>query len=134
PAIAARNETAPPAAQQEEPSKPAEADTIKTPTDVWNQIVSAQKSEPPAPGLGPNEAPTSASSASAATPAPENSDQSSTNESNQSAGQSKKKSFTSNRTPTYRTSRPERALPDEDLGQGPNYQTHRHVARVVGKT
>src|SRR5437667_11075513 len=93
PAIAAANETSAPVARQDQASKPADTNTITTPTTIWNQIASAAKaSEPATPGLGPSEPPSSS--------AQENSDQSSTTESNQSDAQSTKKTVASNRRST----------------------------------
>ena len=127
PAIAATNQAPPPVAEQGQSSNASPANSITSPTQVWNQIASAAKASEPAqpasPALGPSEPPS----------VTENSEQSST-ESSESTVQSKKKSVASNRTSTSRSGRINRTSPDQDnYDREPVYQG-RHHARVVGRT
>src|SRR5436305_8017537 len=119
PAVAATNEASPPVAKQGQSANASPANSITSPTQVWNQIASAGKaSEPASPAAEPTEP--------ASTPA--NSEQSS-----ESTVRSKKKTIASNRA--SRSERSNRALPSEDeYGRGPTYQGRPHVARVIGKT
>ena len=125
--IAAANETSAPVARQDQASKPADTNTITTPTTIWNQIASAAKaSEPATPGLGPSEPPSSS--------AQENSDQSSTTESNQSDAQSTKKTVASNRRSTSENARTDRELPYQDNYDREPISQGRHRARVIRRT
>src|SRR5204863_7959635 len=119
PAVAATNEASPPVAKQGQSANASPANSITSPTQVWNQIASAGKaSERASPAAEPTE-PAST---------PENSEQSS-----ESTVRSKKKTIASNRA--SRSERSNRALPSEDeYGRGPTYQGRPHVARVIGKT
>jgi serine/threonine protein kinase len=122
PAIAATNEAPSPAAEQGQPSSASPAN----PTQVWNQIASAEKaSEPAPPALGPSEPPSSS--------ATDNSEQSSSTESSE-ATVSKKKTIASDRTSTSRSGPSNRALPDEENDNGAPIHQGGHHARVVGKT
>jgi Protein kinase domain len=107
PAIAATNEASPPVAKQGQSSNAAPANSITSPTQVWNQIASAGKAlEPASPAAEPTE------------PA--------------SAVRSKKKSIASNRA--SRSERSNRALPYEDNYNGEPIYQGRHHARVIGRT
>ncbi len=123
PAIAATNEASPPVAKQGQSSNAAPANSITSPTQVWNQIASAGKAlEPASPAAEPTE-PASA---------PENSEQSSSEQSSESTVRSKKKSIASNRA--SRSERSNRALPYEDNYNGEPIYQGRHHARVIGRT
>jgi len=126
-AIAATNEASPPAAQQDQSSKASDANSITSPTQIWNQIASAGKAaEPASPGLGPSEPPTSSTA--------ENSEQSSSTEPSQATEPSSRKTIASNRTSTSRNARINRALPDEGNYDGGPIHQGGHHARVVGRT
>ncbi len=128
PAIAATSEAPPPVAEQGQSSNASPANSITSPTQIWNQLASAAKApEPASSALGPSGPPSSS--------APEDSEQSSSTQSSESTVPSNKKTIASNRTSTSRSERSTRALPDEgnyDDG-GPIHQGGHH-ARVVGKT
>jgi serine/threonine protein kinase len=123
PAIAAAKEASPPVAEQGQSANASPANSITSPTQVWNQIASAGKaSEPASPAAEPTE-PASA---------PENSEQSSSEQSSESTVRSKKKSIASNRA--SRSERSNRALPYEDNYNGEPIYQGRHHARVIGRT
>jgi len=125
PAIAATNEAPPPVTEQGQSSNASPANTITSPTQVWNQIASAAKaSESALQPAGPSEPPSAA----------ESSEQSSSTQSSESTVQSKKKTIASNRTSTSRSARINRALPDEDNDNGGPIHQGGHHAQVVGKT
>jgi Protein kinase domain len=127
PAIAATKEAPPPVAEQSQSSNASPANSVTSPTQVWNQIASAGKSSEPAPpALGPSEPPSSS--------APDNSEQSTSPESSESTVPSKKKTIASNRTSTSQSARINRALPNEDNSDGGPIRQGGHHARVIGKT
>jgi len=124
PAVAATNEASPPVAEQGQSANASPANSITSPTQVWNQIASAGKASEPASPAAERTEPASTS---------ENSEQSSSEQSSESTVRSKKKTIASNRA--SRSERSNRALPSEDeYGRGPTYQGRPHVARVIGKT
>jgi len=124
PAVAATNEASPPVAKQGQSANASPANSITSPTQVWNQIASAGKASEPASPAAERTEPASTS---------ENSEQSSSEQSSESTVRSKKKTIASNRA--SRSERSNRALPSEDeYGRGPTYQGRPHVARVIGKT
>ena len=124
PAVAATNEASPPVAKQGQSANASPANSITSPTQVWNQIASAGKASEPASPAAERTEPASTS---------ENSEQSSSEQSSESTMRSKKKTIASNRA--SRSERSNRALPSEDeYGRGPTYQGRPHVARVIGKT
>jgi serine/threonine protein kinase len=129
PVIAATKQASPPVAEQDQSSKASEANSITSPTQIWNQIASAGKAtEPAAPGLGPSE-PTSSSSA------PDNSEQSAATQSDdESTVGSKKKAIASNRTSTSRSARSDRPYSAEENYDRDRINQGRHHAEVVGKT
>lgn len=127
PAIAATSEAPPPVAEQGQSSNASPANSITSPTQIWNQIASAAKApEPASPALGPSEPPSSS--------ALENSEQSSSTESSESTVPSNKKTIASNRTSTSRSARVNRASPDEGNYDREPIRQGRHHAEVVGKT
>jgi Protein kinase domain len=126
PVIAATNEASPSAAEQDQSSN-ASANSITSPTQIWNQIASGAKAaEPAPPGLGPSEPPSSS--------AAENSEQSSSTPSGESPVSSNKKTIASNRTSTSRSARINRTSPEEDSSNGEPIHQGGHHARVVSKT
>jgi serine/threonine protein kinase len=126
PAIASTSEAPPSDAEQGQSSNASPANSITSPTQIWNQIASGAKaSQPASPALGPSGPPSSS--------APEDSEQSSSTESSESTVPSNQKTIASNRTSTSRSARTNRALPDEDNSDGAPIQAGHH-ARVVGKT
>ena len=123
PAIAATNEASPPVAKQGQSSNAAPANSITSPTQVWNQIASAGKAlEPASPAAEPTE-PASA---------PGNSEQSSSEQSSESTARSKKKSIAANRA--SKSERSNRASPYEDNYNGEPIYQGQHHARVIGRT
>jgi hypothetical protein len=123
PAVAATNEASPPVAKQGQSANASPANSITSPTQVWNQIASAGKaSEPASPAAEPTE------SASAT----ENSEPSSSEQSSESTVRSRKTSIASNRA--SRSERSNRALPYEDNYNGEPIYQGRHHARVIGRT
>jgi serine/threonine protein kinase len=127
PAIASTSEASPPVAEQGQSSNASPANSITSPTQIWNQIASGAKtSEPAPPALGPSGPPSSS--------APEDSEQSSSTESSESTVPSNQKPIASNRTSTSRSARTNRALPDEDNSDREPIHQGGHHARVVGKT
>jgi serine/threonine protein kinase len=127
PAIAATNQAPPPVAEQSQSPNASPANSVTSPTQIWNQIASAGKaSEPAPPALGPSEPPSSS--------APENSEQSSSTESTETTVPSKKRTIASNRTSTSRSTRANRPLSEEDNYDGAPTHQGGHHARVVGKT
>ncbi len=127
PAIAAVNQAPPPVAEQAQSPNASPANSITSPTQIWNQIASAGKaSEPEPPALGPSEPPASS--------APENSEQSSSTESSEATVASKKKTIASNRTSTSRSTRSDRDQSEENNYDGEPIHQGAHHARVVAKT
>jgi serine/threonine protein kinase len=131
PVIAEANESSTAAAQQDQASNSTDTNSVTTPKTIWNQIATAQKSEPRAPGLGPSEPPSPATS--------ENSDQSSSNESSESSTREKATASTSNRRSTRlreayggQASRNRDAYNDQF--EEPPAHPQRHHAEVVGRT
>src|SRR5207253_2565315 len=123
PAVAATNEASPPVAKQGQSVNVSPANSIKSPTQVWNQIASAGKaSEPASPAAEPTE-PAST---------PENSAQSSSEQSSESTVRSQKKTTASNRA--SRSERSNRAMPYEDNYNGEPIYQGQHHARVIGRT
>ena len=123
PAVAATNEASPPVAEQGQSANASPANSITSPTQVWNQIASAGKALGPAsPAAEPTEP---------ASP-PENSEQSSSEQSSESTVRSQKKTTASNRA--SRSERSNRALPYEDNYNGEPIYQGQHHARVIGRT
>jgi len=126
--ISETNQNPPAVAHNEQSPNNGNANSITSPTQIWNQIASAQKSaEPPSPALGPGQHQTAA---------PETSDQSSASEETATNTETKKDTVASNETrrSTSRNSRIVRSSPDdEQYDRGPIHQGRRH-ARVVGRT
>src|SRR5256885_10573759 len=120
PAVAATNEASPPVAKQGQSVNVSPANSIKSPTQVWNQIASAGKALEPASTAAEPTEPAST---------PENSEQSSSEQSSESTVRSQKKTTASNRA--SRSERSNRAMPYEDNYNGePIYQGRPHVARA----
>ena len=137
PAIAATNQAPPPPAQQDQSPNASDANSITSPTQIWNQIASAGKTaEPPPPGLGPSEPPSSSPATEnpeQSSSTPDNSEQSSSAQSSQSTVESKK-TVASNRTSTSRNAQSNRALPNEgNYDRKPIYKGRRH-AQILRKT
>jgi hypothetical protein len=127
PVIAAAKQASPPVAQQDQSSNASEANSITSPTQIWNQIASAGKAaEPAPPGLGPSEPPSSS--------APDTSDQSSSEQSTESTVRSKKKMIASNRTSTSRSARSDRTYSEEENYDRDRINQGRHHAEVIGRT
>src|SRR5262249_7148709 len=126
PAVATTKENSPPAAaQQDQASKSQDTNSVTNPQTIWNQLASAQKSEPAAPGSGSSEPPTAST--------PQSSEQSSSAESNQSTGSSKRKIVSSSRRSTSPSSRGPIPRYDDYYGRERSY-SGRHRAEVVGRT
>jgi serine/threonine protein kinase len=123
PAVAATNKASPPVAEQGQSVNVSPANSITSPTQVWNQIASAGKALGPA---SPAAEPTEPASA------PENSEQYSSEQSRESTVRSRKKTTASNRA--SRSERSNRALPYEDNYNGQPIYQGQHHARVIGRT
>lgn len=131
PVIAAAKQASPPVAEQDQSSKASEANSITSPTQIWNQIASAGKAaEPAPPGLGPSQPPSSSE--------PETSGQSSSEQSTEQSTEStvrpKKKTIASNRTSTSRSTRSDRCYSEEENYDRSRTNQGRHHADVIGKT
>ena len=125
--IAAAKQASPPVAEQDQSSNGSEANSITSPTQIWNQIASAGKeAEPAPPGLGPSQPPSSSE--------PETSDQSSSEQSTESTVRPKKKTIASNQTSTSRSTRSDRPYSEEANYDRDRTNQGRHHADVIGKT
>ena len=122
------NQNPPASAENEQLPNNGNANSVTSPTQIWNQIASAQKSaEPAPPALGPSQPQTAA---------PETSDQSGASEEESAPTTDTKKktpAVSTNRKSTSRSERVTRGSPDEQYDRGSVYHGRRH-ARVVGRT